>query len=126
MSNTFVKPPFDLEQRTLIFSKNIRNFAKKVPRTLSNHEDLRQLIRSSGSVGANYREANDNLGRGDFLMKIRTSRKEAKESVYWLELLDLIPSPGLEAERKALRNEAFELMNIFGSILQKSLHKGDN
>lgn len=80
---------YDLEERTKKFAWDIRQFVKKLPLTISNKEDVKQLIRSSGSVGANYIEANESLGKKDFLLRIRISRKEAKESVYWLSLLDL-------------------------------------
>ena len=73
---------YDLEDRTLAFAKNVRSFVKKLKKTLSNIEDCKQLIRSSGSVGANYIEANEALGKKDFIMHIKICRKEAKESQY--------------------------------------------
>jgi len=74
--------PFDLEERTFQFAKAIRVFMKSVPRTIANIEDGKQLIRASGSVGANYIEANESLGKKDFKLRIRISRKEAKEAAY--------------------------------------------
>jgi hypothetical protein len=56
-------------------------------------------------------------------MHVRICRKEAKESRYWLRLLDLEPTPGLEAERTALVAEAAELTLIFGAICRNSLHR---
>src|SRR4051794_12585937 len=79
---------YDLEERTFLFAKAVRALVKKLPRTIGNIEDARQLVRSSGSVGANYIEANESLGKKDFLMHIKISRKEAKESRYWLRLID--------------------------------------
>jgi len=87
---------------------------------MSNFEDGKQVIRSSGSVGANYIEANEALGQKDFLMHIKISRKEAKESRFWLRLLDLETNTGLEQERKALIQEAEELMRIFAAIHRKT------
>ena len=78
---------YDLEERTLKFAKNVRNFVKEIPRTIANIEDGKQLIRSSGSVGANYIEANESLSKKDFIYRIKDSRKEAKESRYWLSLI---------------------------------------
>ena len=78
-------------------------------------DDLNQLIRSSGSVGANYIEANESLSKKDFLMRIKICRKEAKESRYWLSLIE-----GEETERSKLIQEANELTNIFGAIVRKS------
>jgi four helix bundle protein len=111
---------YDLEERTYLFAKRVRAFVKKLPRTVCNIEDVRQLVRASGSVGANYIEANEALGKKDFRMHIRISRKESKESRYWLRLVDTHDEPALNAERDALIQEATELMRIFGSILQKS------
>ena len=111
---------YDLEDRTLAFSKNVRSFVKKLPKTLSNLEDGKQLVRSSGSVGANYIEANEALSKKDFRMRIKICRKEAKESRYWLKLIDTESRRDLEKDRTELIREATELMNIFGAILRKT------
>ena len=111
---------YDLEDRTLEFAKRVRAFVKKLKTTIANTEDGRQLIRASGSVGANYIEANEALSKKDFVMRIKICRKEAKESRYWLELVNPEGKPEMERERKELIQEANELTNIFGSILRKS------
>jgi four helix bundle protein len=111
---------YDLEERTFQFAKRVRVFVKRLPRTMGNIADVRQLLRSSGSVAANYIEANDALGRKDFIMKIRIARREAKESHLWLRLLDPGPDAVSEQERSALEQECDELMRIFGAILNKS------
>ncbi len=111
---------YDLEERTFKFAKNVRLFIKSLPKTTANFEDGKQLIRSSGSVGANYIEANESLSKKDFLMRIKISRKEAKESRYWLNLIDTLGDKDLEETRKNLEKEASELMMIFSSIMRKS------
>ena len=111
---------YDLEERTLQFAKRVREFVKKLPKTLANAEDSKQLVRASGSVGANYIEGNEALSKKDFVMRIKISRKEAKESRYWLKLIDINNVSKLEKERNELIQEATELMNIFGAILRKS------
>jgi four helix bundle protein len=111
---------YDLEERTLQFAKEVREFVKALPRGVANEEDIRQLVKASGSVGANYIEANDSLSKKDFVMHIKISRKEAKESRYWLRLLDTGGREALEKTRGTLVGEATELMNIFGSIMRKS------
>ncbi|OHA74472.1 MAG: four helix bundle protein, partial [Candidatus Wildermuthbacteria bacterium RIFCSPLOWO2_01_FULL_48_29] len=93
---------------------------KKLTKTISNIEDGKQLIRSSGSVGANYIEANESLSKKDFVMRIMISRKEAKESRYWLQLIDIQENDILEKERQSLVKEATELMMIFSAIMRKS------
>ena len=64
----------------------------------------KQLIRAATSVGANYIEANEALGKKDFLMRIRICRKEAKECGYWLKLVE-VNHPDLGKEREILLEE---------------------
>ncbi|MCK5051772.1 MAG: four helix bundle protein [Candidatus Cloacimonetes bacterium] len=111
---------YDLEERTFIFAKDVRFFIKTLTKTIANIEDGKQVIRSSGSVGANYREANEALSKKDFVMRIKISRKEAKESVYWLKLIN--ETNNLENSKEALMliQEATELKKILSSILEKS------
>jgi four helix bundle protein len=111
---------YDLEDRTFVFAENVRALAKSVPKSLANIEDLKQVIRSSGSVGANYIEANESLSKKDFLMRIRICRKEAKETQYWLRLIDAGDDAAIKTRRDALVQEATELTNIFGAIIRKS------
>jgi four helix bundle protein len=111
---------YDLEDRTLEYAKKVRVFVKNLRKTVGNLEDGRQLIRASGSVGANYIEANESLTKKDFIMRIKICRKEAKESRYWLMLVDADGQPEKENDRGSLIKEATELMNIFGAILAKS------
>lgn len=88
MNNTqisYYKP--DLEERTLEFSKQVITFCKELPKNTVNFKLIDQLIRSATSIGANYREANDSLGKKDFINRLRIARKEAKETSYWLELV---------------------------------------
>ena len=110
---------FDLEDRTLAFAKRVRGFVKRLPNSLANMEDGKQVVRSSGSVGANYIEANESLSKKDFVLRIKICRKEAKETGYWLTLLD-IQNAQMEKDRKGLVQESTELTKIFGAILQKS------
>jgi four helix bundle protein len=114
------KPVYDLEERTFQFAKRVRLFVKTLPNTLANIEDSRQLIKASGSVGANYREANESLGKKDFLMRIRISRKEAKESEYWLRLINETNELKNANEAQGLIQEANELKKIFSVIAEKS------
>jgi len=111
---------YDLEEQTLQFAKDVRAFVKELPRTVANDEDIRQLVRASGSVGANYIEANDSLSKKDFVMRVKISRKEAKESRYWLRLLDTGEEEPLDKRCDSLIQEATELMSIFGAIVRKS------
>ena len=90
---------YDLEDRTLEFAKRVRAFVKKLPKTIANIEDIKQLVKAFGSVGANYIEANEALSKIVFRMRIKICRKESKESRYWLRLVDTREETGLEKER---------------------------
>ena len=112
--------PFDLEERTFQFAKRTALYVKQLPRSISNLEYGRQVVDASGSVGANYIEANEALSKKDFIMRIKISRKEAKESAYWLRLIVETNDEKWKQEGKSLLNEALELKKIFSSILMKS------
>ena len=117
-----VEKVYDLEERTFLFAKDIRGFVKQLDKSIWNREDIKQVTRSSGSVAANYIEANEKLGEKDFLMKIRICKKETKETILWLRLFD-IETEELEKYRLSLIEEATELKNIFGAIYKKSINK---
>ena len=108
--------PYDLEERTYLFAKRMRGFIKTLVRTICNVQDARQLVRSSGAIGANYIEANEALSKKDRVMRMKISRKEAKESIYWLRLLDVDAQAD---ERDALLREAGELLSILSSVIRK-------
>ena len=111
---------YDLEERTYEFAKDVRAFVRQLPHTVANIEDVKQLVRASGSVGANYIEANEALGKKDFVMHVKICRKEAKESRFFLRLVFADGKRELEKMRSDLVQEATELMSIFGSIMRKS------
>ena len=110
---------FDLEERTLEFSKKVIDLIKELPRNIANLELSSQVIRSAGSIGANYREANDPLGKKDFVMRLRISRKEAKETYYWLELITH-SNITLKASVEPILDECSQLIKIFSSIINKN------
>ena len=112
------KARYDLEARTLAFAKDVRQFVKVLPRSVANIEDGKQVVRSSGSVGANYIEANEALSKKDFVMRLKIARKEAKESSYWLKIIEVVGSS--ETKRAVLEREAMELTLILSAILRKS------
>ena len=114
------KPIYNLEERTFQFAKDVRLFVKTLPKIIANAEDGKQVIRSSGSVGANYIEANESLSKKDFVMRIKISRKEAKESAYWLRLIHETNDLTNVDEVLRLIQEANELKKIFSAILVKS------
>ena len=114
MTETQNNNKYDLESRTAKFALEVRNFCKNVKKDIISLEYIKQLVRSSGSVGANYIEANESLSKKDFVMRVKICRKEAKESRYWLCLLE-----SESQEKDALIKESTELTKIFGAILEK-------
>lgn len=104
-------PKYDLEDRAFKFAKEVRSYTKTLKLTPLNVDDVKQVIRSSGSIGANYIEANEALSSKDFIHRVKISRKEAKETVFWLNLLK---APDI------LINEATELKKILSAIIEKA------
>ena len=113
------KKIYNLDERTYKFAKDVMDFINVLPRTIPNSEITRQLVRSAGSIGANYIEASESLSAKDFNMRIKICRKEAKETMYWLKLLQ-VKGDAMDKKREMLVTEAEELMRIFGSIVSKA------
>lgn len=109
---------YDLERRTFTFSRQVFDYCKILPKGTIHFEIVKQLVRSAGSVGANYIEANESCSRKDFILRVKICRKEAKETRYWLELTE--PAAAFQAVQQKLIQEITELMKIFGAIIEKS------
>jgi four helix bundle protein len=109
--------PFNFQERAILFAKRVRALIDALPKTLGNIEDGKQLIRSSGAIGANYIEAGEALSKRDALKSLRIARKEAKESVHWLHLIKV--SLDQEEEREALLGEAREMVRILTAMIKK-------
>lgn len=120
---TVTNKKYDLEQRTLEFSKRIIKLCKALPRNSVNFKLIDQVIRSGTSIGANYIEANESLSKKDFVHRMRISRKEAKETIYWLNLIQEANSE-LEKRMKDILSETIELKKILSSIIEKSQQFG--
>ncbi len=110
---------YDLEKRTLEYSKGIIKLVKLLPKNTVNFKLADQLVRSGTSMGANYREANETETKKDFKFRIRICRKEGKETVYWLKLI-IEANPEFKERINPLLKETTELVKIFASILNKS------
>ena len=108
---------YDLEERTYIFAKDVAMFCKTLPYNTITSEYVKQLVRSSASVGANYIEANESLSKKDFIMRIKICRKEAKETAYWLRLLTATSQQQFTDKISQLLDEAIQLKKIFASMI---------
>ena len=109
----------ELEERCYQFAKRVRAFTRKLRKDIENMEDIRQLVRASGSIGANYIEANENVGAGDLRYRIKVCRKESKESMHFLGLIEVFNNNEIELERVELVNEANQFRKIFSAMLKK-------
>ena len=114
-----VEKKYDLEERTERFSLRVRDLCRQLKQDILNREYISQLIRSAGSIAANYIEANDKVGDKDLRFRIKICKKEAKESKLWLKHILIYERDDLEEERVLLLQEADELMKIFAAILRK-------
>ena len=112
-----------LSERTRVFAKDVRDFVSKTPRTIASLSDCRNLIRSSGAIGANYVDADSAPSTRSFVTRIRNCRKEARQSQLWLRLLDNKLEASAEDIRKKLLNEAYELDRIFSAVITETLDK---
>ncbi len=113
---------FDLEDRTTEFGKRVIRLCHALPKNSMNNRLIGQAVGSAGSVGANYREANDCLGKKDFVHRLRIARKEAKEIIHWLELIEEA-NPRLSIRMQNLKQEATELKSILSAIINKVVNK---
>lgn len=109
----------ELEDRFYKFAEWVRDFCGQVKWDIISNEYIKQLIRSSSSVGANYIEASDSLGIADKKMKLKIARREAKESIYWLKLILLYDLHFLESNRTNLIDEAGQIRKILSTIIKR-------
>jgi four helix bundle protein len=113
---------YDLEDRTLIFAKDVVSLCKLIPKNSISLPIISQLIRSATSIGANYREANGASSKKDFMSKIYICKKESKETKYWLILLvETVDDEKLREKCKILEQESLELILIFSKIASKAV-----
>lgn len=121
-NNQTINKKYNLEERTLVFAKEIVRLCKKLPNNTVNFKLADQLIRSASSIGANYREANDSVGKKDFLHRLKIARKEAKETTFWLELL-LEANSEFKESINQLIDESYQLRNILSAIIKNVENK---
>jgi four helix bundle protein len=109
---------YDLEERTAAFGEQVIMFAKTIPLGPVNTPLIIQLVRAATSVGANYCEADDAVSKKEFLNKIGTCKKEARETKHWLRMI-ATAEPGLKDMARPLWQESKELHLIFAAVIRK-------
>lgn len=113
---------YDLEERTAVFGEHVIVYAQSLPETPVTRPLISQIVRSATSVGANYVEADDAVSRKEFVLKINTCRKEARETKHWLRMIAKA-IPDKRDQAKPIWQEAHELHLIFSKIRQNTLNK---
>lgn len=107
-----------LEERTTEFAKRVIRLCKELPNNTINRRLIDQIVRSAGSVGANYREANEALGKKDLAHRLRIARKECKETEHWLMLIEEA-NENIGKRMEGLFGECGEIRSILSAIIKK-------
>src|SRR6476469_2438185 len=105
---------FELQQRNKKFHVAVIKLCEHFPKNAAGFETVKQLIKSAGSMGSNYRAACRGKSKADFIYKIEVVLEEADESLYWLEVTkdaEFVKSEELDY----LIKEANELVSIFNA-----------
>ncbi|MFH1405487.1 MAG: four helix bundle protein [Patescibacteria group bacterium] len=110
---------YDLEERTSVFSEEVINFVKNISKNIVTIPIISQLIRSATSIGANYCEADEAQSKKDLIHKISITKKETKETRYWLRIIETA-APEIKDKVNKLRQEAKELNLIFNAIVRSA------
>jgi len=119
--------PDILYQRLLLFAKSCQKLVYRLPKSIYNIEYGGQLIRCSASPGANYIEAIEAISRKDFTYRLKICRKECRESIHWLLLIESAngEDASIKRETEQLIKEAREFIRIFtSSILTSEKNRG--
>lgn len=116
-----------MEQKPNIIVNKTFNFSKEIIKLYINlkndkiYELASQLFRSGTSIGANVEEAQAAQSKKDFIAKLSISAKEARETRYWLKLID--ETNISEVDVKPQLNEINEIINILTKIIKTSTDK---
>lgn len=109
----------ELLNRLFKFSIEIIKLASNLPKTPAGYAIASQVIRSGTSIGANCEEAQDSVSRKEFLNKINISLKEARETEYWLRIIETIYSVEYNQDIGQLLAENSEIIAILTSSVRK-------
>ncbi len=115
---------FDLDERTARFGEAIIRFAKKIPRSPVNDRLINQLVGAGTGIGGNYSEADDAGSEKEFYVRIKSCRKEARETKFFLRMI-ATAEESLKTEARILWQEAKELHLIFCAIVRRRKQEPD-
>ena len=114
---------FDLKLRTRKFAIQVFKFAEKMPRTIGNDIIVKQIIRSSSSVAANYRSVTRAKSTADFINKLIIVQEEADETLFWLEFINDLKIVENGQELASLTNESEQIVSIITKSIITSKNK---
>src|SRR3989344_5063362 len=110
----------DVRERVFKFALDVIEISSKMPRNQSNFVIIQQLLRSATSIGANLEEAAGAHTRVDFIYNMNISKKEARESNYWLRLLFQSNPASIQHLLRPLLNESEEILKILTSSVKNA------
>ena len=110
--------PYDIRERTFLFATRIVRLVSSLPRSVAARELRRQLLRSGTSIGANVEEADAGESKRDFVHKMSIARNEARETRYWLRLLQVACNDAKEIPE--LLDEGDQLVRILSTIIRNA------
>jgi four helix bundle protein len=109
---------FDIQERTFEFAVRVVRLVNRLPRTVAGVEIGRQVVRSATSVGSNVEEADAAESKRDFIHKMSIAHKEARETRYWLRIIQATLLD--DDEIQALIQESDELVRILYTIIENA------
>ena len=116
-----ISSPYELQKRVMTFAISARTFVEKLPKNLALTEDARGLVRASGNLGMHCIDADEAPSKKAFTTSMRLARKDIKEILYWLALLDRGLAGYAERRRTELMKDAHDLRRIFSAICKTAL-----
>ncbi len=111
---------YDIHERIFNFIVDVIRFLNKLPKTPSNIIFIAQITRSVTSMGANDQEADGASSKKDFLRCYTIVRKEGKESVFWLRIIERTNPPSFSQEAQRLIKEGSEIVAIVSTIIKNA------
>ena len=112
---------YDIHERIFRYIVKVIKFLDKLPKTSSNLIFINQITRSVTSMGANDQEADGAVSTKDFLHGFTIVRKEGKETVFWIRIIEETNSSKFRNEAMELSGEGREIVAIISSIMKKTV-----
>lgn len=110
----------EIQRRTFEFARRVIRVGRALDQDRITRLIASQLVRSGTSIGANVEEAQGAQSKPDFISKMCIARKEAREALYWLRLIEaegLLPQEKLEG----LLQESREITRVVSAIAASAI-----